>query len=264
MKRPLPLRLLPPRIRQSVFYRHYQKDRENRIDLFENAELALCPQISMYDLIPGDIISGNIAYNGFYEWQLSKEIAKLAAIGGTFVDVGANMGYYSLLWAGISPTSRVIAFEAAPRNIELFRQNIELNELFDSIALIPKAASNLNGFLEFETGPSEQTGWGGISVSPSTSSMSVPCVSIDSELVGMAIDVLKIDVEGADTLVLQGCENMLRNKQIDKIYFEQNEARMSELGIKPGEAQTFLQDCGYCCAPFGKDDTEWFAFPNVS
>ena len=72
----------------------------------------------MHSLLSGDVISGNIAFNGFYELELSQRIVHLARQGTVFVDVGANMGYFSLLWAGINPSGRVIAFEAAPRNIE--------------------------------------------------------------------------------------------------------------------------------------------------
>ncbi len=214
----------------------------------------------MHDLLPGDVISGNIAFTGFYEFVLTKEIASLARVGGLFVDVGANMGYFSLLWAGLNTSNRVIAFEAAPRNIALLQKNIAENNLA-KIELIPKAAGNRTGEISFDTGPDEQTGWGGISAHASSSSITVPLVRLDTELEDRVIDVLKIDVEGADTWVLQGCENLLKKKMIRRIYFEQNKLRMAELGIERDEAQKFLSEMGYTCVPFGRDDTEWVATP---
>ena len=57
------------------------------------------------------------------------------------------------------------------------------------------------------------------------------------------IDVLKIDVEGADTWVLYGCEQLLKQKAIRNIFFEQNGARMAELGIGAKRSQGFSGRC---------------------
>ena len=98
------------------------------------------------------------------------------------------------------------------------------------------------GTITFDAGPAEQTGWGGISSTVSSTTIDVPLVRLDHELPDSPIDVLKIDVEGADTWVLLGCEALLKKKRIGTIFFEQNRGRMERLGIAPGEAQTFLRD----------------------
>lgn len=231
--------------------------------LYEASALEFCPQIVMYDLIPGDLISGHIVFNGFYELALTREIARLSGGGTLFVDVGANMGYFSLLWAGLNPVGRVIAFEAAPRNIKLLEHNIVQNQLSDRITVVPKAAGQQSGTVHFKIGPTEQTGWGGISKEKSLNSIEVPLVRLDDELPDTTIDVLKIDVERADTWVLYGCEQLLKKKKIRKIFFEQNDARMAELGIGTNEAREFLASVGYACNPFGKGGGEWVAYPTV-
>jgi FkbM family methyltransferase len=264
MKKPLILQLAPLRLRQSITSRAYLRQYNKWRPLYEVAQLALCPRVSMYNLIPGDIISGNIAFNGFYELELSREIARLACEGTVFVDVGANMGYFSLLWAGLNPRGSAIAFEAAPRNIKLIAHNIDQNGLADRITLVPKAAGHKTGTFQFNTGPIDQTGWGGISNDASDNNIEVPLVRLDEELPDSMVDVLKIDVEGADTWVLYGCEQLLRKKQIRKIFFEQNDARMAELGIGANEARDFLTSVGYTCTHFGRSEGEWVAFPAVS
>lgn len=261
MIKPLALHLLPLRLRQSLYYRYYHSRHAKWQHLFESAQLALSPNVSMYGLMPGDIISGNIAFNGFYELALSLEIEKLSRRGGLFVDVGANMGYFSLLWVGTNPSGHAIAYEAAPRNIKLIENNITRNHLGHRIAPVPKAAGNHDGQIAFEVGPDDQTGWGGISNETTARTIDVPLVRLDTELAGREIEVLKIDVEGADTWVLQGCEFLLKKKRIRRIYFEQNDARMRKLGIRQNEAQTFLRDLGYVCAPFMRGDAEWVAYP---
>jgi len=213
----------------------------------------------MVDLVPGDVISGCIAFIGFYERELSERIVELARDGGTLVDVGANMGYFSLLWCASHPSARAVAFEASPRNVALLRRNVERNGFGDRIAIVPKAASDRVGTVAFSLGPPEQTGWGGIAARGDGHTISVPAVRIDHELAGSAIDVLKVDVEGADTLVLYGCESLLRSSRIRTIFFEQNADRMASLGIARGSAQAFLESYRYSCAPFNKNASEWVA-----
>lgn len=261
MKRPLLSRLLPKRFKQPLYYRYYHTRHAAWPGLFESASLVLAPNISMHGLLPGDVISGNIAFNGFYELALSGRIVQLARKGGLLVDVGANMGYFSLLWAGVNPSGRVISFEAAPRNIALLKNNVTRNRLEDRVKIIPKAAGKSSGTISFDAGPAEQTGWGGITSAVTASTITVPLVRLDQELPDASIDVLKIDVEGADTWVLFGCEALLKKKRIGTLFFEQNRERMGLLGIAPGEAQKFLRDLDYHCEPLGGDDGEWVAHP---
>ena len=260
MARPRFLSLLSNHFKESAYYRYYHTRHQAWLQLFKKAPLALCPSIAMYDLIAGDVISGCIAFNGFYEWSLTKRIAQHAAKGGLLVDVGANMGYFSLLWVGLNQSGKAIAVEAAPRNIALFQNNVQRNQLENRIALIPKAAGDRAGTVGFDVGPSDQTGWGGVSID-SPNAISVPAVRLDEELSDEKIDVLKIDTEGADTLVLHGCEGLLANRRIKIIYFEQNEQRMKPLGIAPGAAQKFLQSQGYNCRRLGTGEEEWQAYP---
>ena len=124
MSRPFVLRLLPESFRESAYYRLFHTKHDSYRSLFERASLTLAPTIAMFDLVVGDVISGNIAFTGAYEFSLSHRVADLARDGGALVDVGANMGYFSLLWAGQNSNARAIAFEASPRNVELFRTNV--------------------------------------------------------------------------------------------------------------------------------------------
>lgn len=262
MARPTLLRIVPNRFKPLFYYNYYYARHGAWLDLFKAAPLALCPNILMYGLIPGDAISGCIAFNGFYEWGLTRRIVEHAARGGLFVDVGANMGYFSLLWAGVSRSGRAVAFEAAPRNIELFQNNVTMNRLEDRITLVPKAAGDHAGTIMFNAGPPDQTGWGGISRNPSPNAITLPLVRLDEQLPDTYVDVLKIDVEGADTLVLFGCERLLKRRRIQVIYFEQNPARMEQLGIALEDAQRFLRSVGYECRSIRGDEGEWLAHPS--
>jgi FkbM family methyltransferase len=163
------------------------------------------------------------------------------------VDVGANYGYFSLLWAAQKPGNRVIAFEASPRNQQALQLNVERNGFTGAIALRSEAAGKEPGELKFHLGPEEQTGWGGL-VQGNTNGdeVTVPVVRLDEDLKDVPyIDVLKIDTEGADTWVLEGATGLLEQKRIGRIFFEENTNRMAALGIKKGLAVDVLSKHGY-------------------
>jgi FkbM family methyltransferase len=216
----------------------------------------------MYDLVPGDLISGCIAFNGFYDLDLTHRLANHAQDGGLLVDVGANMGYFSLLWAGLGRSAEAISIEPAPRNVALLRNNILRNRLESRVVVIEKAAGESSGPASFDVGPEDQTGWGGLRQDECPRALTVPLTRLDVELEGRNIAVLKIDVEGADTLVLRGCRGLLRERRIRRIYFEENPERMSRLGIRSGDGAAFLGEVGYKCRPLKKGRvTDWIAEP---
>lgn len=217
--------------------------------------------MTMHDLIPGDEISGSIAFTGFYEWELTRQIAQRARHGGLFVDVGANMGYFVLIWAGLSRSGKVIAFEASPRNVALLTNNVSRNECQDRVIVIAKAAGDRDETVTFDTGPKEQTGWGGIATGSPENSIVVPMVRLDEQLPDTQIDVLKIDTEGADALVLFGCERLLKAQKIRNVYFEQNADKAQRIGLGPSDAQRFLRSMKYECHALDPAEREWFARP---
>jgi len=260
MTRPLPLRCLPNRLRESAYYRYYHDRHGDWPTLFQAAPLTLAPAVSMFGLLEGDVISGNIAFNGFYELALSRRMVQLSRAGGLLVDVGANMGYFSLLWCANGPNARSRAYEASPRVAPLIAANIRRNDLDARISLVEKAASHEAGAVEFSLGPADQTGWGGIATRRDDGTVSVPAVRLDDEL-DVMVEVLKIDVEGADSFVLYGCEKLLKKKLVKTIFFEQNLSRMAELGIDRDDAKRFLRGLDYVCEPLDKTGSEWMARP---
>lgn len=169
--------------------------------------------------------------------------------GGLFVDVGANIGYFSTLWCGAKPGNHCIAVEASPRNIELLANSIKENGFTANCDIHPIAASNKEEILPFDQGPEAQTGWGGISegVSSGTRVIKVdalPLHRIVSD--GKRIRLLKIDVEGAEAMVLEGAEPLFEHQLIDEVWFEDNVARRELLDIKKQRLTASLERHGYC------------------
>jgi FkbM family methyltransferase len=256
--RPWLMQIRPLWLREKLFWKLYYQHR-GFSSLFENASLEFAPKIRL-NLMPTDISHKQIAFLGFSELLPSYRIAQLAKNGGLMVDVGANYGYYSCIWADANPKSRVIAFEASPRNFSALKLNLIDNGLEAQVSIQQIAVGKERGSLPFTLGPEEQSSWGGLLIDKENDAIEVPVVPLDEVFLKSqddCIEVLKIDVEGADTWVLQGAEQLLRSHKINHIFFEENHVRMSALNIKPEEAQNLLRDCGYHLESLGPE--QWYA-----
>ena len=264
--RPLLLSLLPPRLRLSAWSRLYRPNLRRRPELYSAARLSLAPPPgAAMELVPGDLVSDCIAYTGLYELALSRRVVRLARSGGTLVDVGANLGYFVLLWADAARQNRCLAIEPSPRNVELLRHNVARNGLSDRVQVVGAAAGRERGTMAFDPGPPDQTGWGGLVVVPRGSAFEVETVRLD-DLAGHlpSVELLKVDAEGADGWVLMGAERLLRERRVAEIRFEQNKPRMRALGIGDADPERFLRAIGYDPRPEGDPATDvvpWSARP---
>ncbi|MEQ1747631.1 MAG: FkbM family methyltransferase [Saprospiraceae bacterium] len=215
----------------------------------QDIELAFAPGLVMR-LQPGDVGHDSIRLNGFYELALSRHIARLGKSGGMLVDAGANYGYFSLLWLAQNSKNQCVAFEPAPDNLRPLSANMERNNLSRRITVVPNALSDQSGTVPFSLeNTTGQTGWGGIARQSDSATIHVPAVALDDywakNFPDVRINVLKIDVEGADTLVLKGARQLLAAHRIGHVFFEVNRVRMERLEILPNQAIDLLMACGY-------------------
>ena len=235
-------------LNDKLFWYYFKKRANLYHTKFIKAPLYFSAKPSYMKLVPSDHISQQIAFTGAYEYNLSKKITNIAKQGDqVLVDVGANMGYFSILFGIANKSNKVFAFEASPRNHQLLTHNIKLNKLENQVTIIPKAAGKESGVLPFSLGHEKQTGWGGISASKSSNTVEVEVLTLDEYFANKdtSIDVLKVDVEGADTWVLEGAKDLIQAGRIKEIYYEENLPRMKTLGIQAGTAQSMLENYGY-------------------
>jgi FkbM family methyltransferase len=126
------------------------------------------------------------------------------------VDVGANIGVFSLYQSMLKGAGEVIAFEPSPEVFPRLVKNIEINGI-KNIRVLNAAVGDESGMLSFTESR--------ISANSKVSEMGllkVPCVRLDDELKDIpGIDVLKIDTEGYETHVLRGaCETLKKTERI--------------------------------------------------
>lgn len=240
------LRLIYPlRLRHSLYFRLRAGDWSWPQAPVGGFPLHFAP-VRLPALLPTDISHRQIAHIGFYELELSRFIRALARKGGLFVDVGANVGYFTCLWAAINPTNVAYAFEPSPRNMEMLQQNLSTQNFGCRVKLFPFALGRETGVGNFHLGPPEQSGWGGISLSASSETLKVAIRRLD-ELIesDREIAALKVDTEGADAWVLEGAAGLLRAKRIQHVFCERNTSRMEALGIATDSLERLLKNAGY-------------------
>ena len=154
---------------------------------------------------------------GIYEYWKTKLFFQLVKSNMIVVDVGANKGYFSLLSAKLmSDKGRVLAFEPYPNNGYWLQNSIQANR-YSSITLFPFALSNLEGKKKFYVG--KYSGSGSFFHSDNTTNKKffVKCRKLDNVLEENAVDhvdLLKIDVQGADLEVLEGAEETLSQQNL--------------------------------------------------
>ena len=137
----------------------------------------------------------------FYNKNQRKLFCDAIRPGCVVLDVGANIGVYTLLAA--KRGARVFAIEADPRNLEMLRRNIRLNGLDDRVTVFPIAAGSEEGtvtLFRFKGNSGHSNLFSG------TDPVQVPCKTIDS-LDLPPIDVCKMDIEGSELSALKGMES---------------------------------------------------------
>lgn len=177
---------------------------------------------------------------GVYEKEVTQLFQRLLRPGMTFVDIGANIGYFSILAASIvGSTGRVYAFEPDPENVEFLRKNVALNRCQDIIRIEPCCLSDERGTVVLYR---DATNRGNHSLAQSNivrerSAVHVPCVTLDHYLSeqesSRAIDVLKIDTQGAELLILRGARRTLQTHAKIRIIFEFWPYGISNMGNNP-------------------------------
>jgi FkbM family methyltransferase len=157
-----------------------------------------------------DWLSQHVFVSGSYEENTASLFEALIRPGDTVVDVGANLGFFTLLFSSlVGETGAVIACEPMPLALERLRRHLALNEA-KNVTLHAVAVSSTNGEARFYLGPPEHTSISSLNPREHAAEVIVSCRRLDDLLAGRHVDFIKIDVEGAEADVLEGAEETLR------------------------------------------------------
>jgi FkbM family methyltransferase len=185
-----------------------------------------------------------------YEECETELFKKLLRSGMVVVDIGANIGYYTLIAARlVGNGGRVYAFEPESANYELLTKSIEING-YKHVTHVQKAVSNNNGKIKLFVSKISP-------VHPSFSEQNVPesggfleveTLTLDDffeNTVGSnKVDLIKMDTQGAEGLIIDGAEKVLRSNDL-RIVMEFWPYGLRNIGSDPAELLYKLEDYGF-------------------
>lgn len=193
-----------------------------------------------------DWVDQHIYATGDYEPEMVIAAQEILRPGDIAVDIGANIGFFSLLFAKcVGKNGRVISLEAQPAVYQRLRHNAAINSELN-VQTIEVAATDFEGTLEFHCGPVDHSGVGSIrSRGSDGEKITVNAVRGDRILRDSgAIRLMKIDVEGAETKVIAGLKDTLQRFHPD-ILMEVSDGYLRESGSSAEELDRSLRDMGY-------------------
>lgn len=196
-----------------------------------------------------DQIAHEAYFSGVYEPPVTRIIRDALPAGGSFVDAGANWGYFTLVAAGtIGPSGRAIAIEPDPRMFAALEQNLQLNAL-SHVTPVRAAASATEGRAALAGFRSDAVNrgtsrLGGQSAAGPT--FDVDCVTIDRLTSAIpSVDVVKIDVEGAEDAVLEGMQEGFAARRYRAVVLELHPGYLRAGGVDPARPVRRLLEAGF-------------------
>jgi FkbM family methyltransferase len=186
------------------------------------------------------------AFRKDYEPELSY-LERILYPGSVFADIGANAGIYTLVASKIvGEAGRVLAFEPSAQSFPILRQNIALNGLTNVLAF-PIALAQKTGKARLYRGPNPCFNSLGKDPSWKEEVEKILTEPLDGVLHRVSItrvDVIKMDVQGAEELILRGARKILHCAH-PVVIFEVFPEGTAALGLSPYGAWDLLHDLGY-------------------
>jgi FkbM family methyltransferase len=195
------------------------------------------------DLSVDDVGWTLYAYGCLDYWD-ERAIRGMLTPGCFCIDIGAHIGYYSLLlskWVG--QTGRVFSYEPVPYTYSFLERNLQHNAT-SNVKAEQAAAGSRNGVVRMAFPNGGRLGWSTVSDS---GDVDVRCTTIDSEVSRLAldrVDFVKIDTEGYEPQVLAGAERTIQQMR-PKIMFEVNRNALERHDVSPARVRDFFLSHNY-------------------
>lgn len=158
---------------------------------------------------PHSTAATGVLYCRLPEWEDMRFLIDFLRPGDTFIDVGANVGVYTLLASSVADVN-TWAFEPSSSAFERLQENVELNELDSQVVTVQAAVGSSGGRVSVTTGRDTVNRL--VLPGEATQSEEVELVTLDAALTTSArasVRLLKIDVEGFEEQVLEGASDLL-------------------------------------------------------
>lgn len=187
--------------------------------------------------------------SGVYEQGTVDFILSALPESGVYVDVGANVGAIALPVAAQRPLCTVVCVEGDPAIAHFLKRNVRENQRGNVFVDECLAGPAFDPGVPFYRAPDDKFGMGSIGPQFGDDTVALVQRALDDVLDGLGIadvDVVKLDIEGAELGALRGLERRLASGNAPTIVLEFADWAESRIAAqRPGDAQRFLLDCGY-------------------
>jgi FkbM family methyltransferase len=188
------------------------------------------------------LVTPIIAEHKAYEVHVTALMNRTLRPGMTVVDVGANIGWFSVLASRlVGESGFVVAVEPGSNNLPLLRANLWRNRCHNALVL-PVAAYAHTGHVQMMMNPE---GGAGNWIQPGLEdAVLVPCARLDELLDGRRVDVLKTDAEGSDDQAIRGLQETIARSPDITIISEWWTAAYGGHGSRPADVLRFYESLG--------------------
>lgn len=198
---------------------------------------------------PTDIMFRELFVNGLYQSDVLVALRHLLEPGGVFWDIGANYGLMSLyVDRHFGGSVRSVAFEPNPAVLPELRRNVEANAC-RSVQIEPLCLADKPGSVSFYTAPDNS--WNATLIKEfAESSRGVREIRVEASTLDACVGrlpaptAIKLDVEGAEPLVIRGGQSFLRGAHVP-IVAEYNVQAIRDFGWTPERYLDLYRDLGY-------------------
>ena len=195
-------------------------------------------------------LSLNQVYNEFDTQTVKNQVKE----GDIVLDVGAHIGYYTLMLAkSVGTKGKVFSFEPEPHNVEVLKKNISINNYLN-ITLESKGVSNTSKNCKLYSGLSSSGASRIFKPERILSNYNKEPINIQTLVLDEyfskldlldKIDFVKMDIEGAEILALEGMQKILKKSKNLKLFIEFNKEALEDSGSNPKDLLDMLENNGF-------------------
>lgn len=204
-----------------------------------------------FDVDPVSKLGLALCLGGAFEPAMRDAIRDVLPEGGTFVDLGANEGYFTVVGARrVGPAGRVVAVEPQARLLPLIRANCGLNGVSAVVRVEAVAVADRDGERPLYLTTSLNNGGSGLA-RPTRYPLPTQAVRVErlaallDRAGAVAVDLMKVDIEGFEYEAVLGSPEVFRAGRVRALALELHPAALAARGKAAADITGFLEACGY-------------------
>jgi FkbM family methyltransferase len=222
-----------------------------------------CRHLDLVFLMQADdqLIVPRFVVDGEYEPTTTAFLKRTVGPESVCIDVGANFGYYACLMGHLAWKGQTYAYEADPEMHSVLVDNVSINWCEGLVHPINSAVGATDGELTLHRWDRRYGNSGIINpadvfapgAGPDSHEFTVPCIALDSLVDRFErVDVVKIDVEGAESLVVEGMSKFVE-RYLPTVVFEWSPSQTRQAGFEPAALARAIGDWGFQVSVIGPD-----------